>query len=320
MRNITLFILLAISLFSCTKENLDMCQTGIPVSFSYTLNEAERDLFYDEVQRIDLLAFDQQGLLVGVWSDEGKPFPDNYAMNISLPSGQYKLVAWGGKKTCYNFENIEVGVTTFDQARLALIADQGHTVTTRPEALYFGTKADITVIDNTAEPINISFIKNTNNIRVTIKDLTDKKRNTGIGARGKQELPDLETLSAEIISRNGKYHFDNSVDLSAEQHIYKQYNRSLDGNCLQLDYTTLRLLEHNPATLKLHNTTDGTTLFSCSLVEQIIAQHPLVAQNPTLGLDKYSDYLIEMEYADLEYAIYVTVNGWRVRLLDVSLD
>lgn len=151
------FLLFALLFTGCTKEDMDDCRSGLRLDFEFTLHTGVGNLFGEEVKRVRVYLFDENGVLCAHALDNGstlkysylkdgevktvsKPnlsgsLSDDYVMNLDeIPAGKYKIMSWAGSgiddTTTYfhahmndaenhNFDSeITLGVTTMDEFRV----------------------------------------------------------------------------------------------------------------------------------------------------------------------------------------------------------
>lgn len=78
-------------------EAAEECAPTYRLSFRYDKNLKWADAFANEVRSVRVHAYDPAGNLVKVFSDKGEHLAnDGYALDLDLPPGKYRLVAWCG--------------------------------------------------------------------------------------------------------------------------------------------------------------------------------------------------------------------------------
>lgn len=331
MKKITVLLFLySLFLMGCIDQKMGKCEKKeipVVVDFEYTLNAEHENKVVLDVTRMDLYAYDNQGVLRGYWRGEGDQFVDH--MSISLTPGRYKFVAWGGEQqsASYRVEPLKVGETTYDQMRLSLIRDENHVVSTRSEHLYYGVSSEIEIQPG-LNTLDISLIQNTNNIKVVAHQLINLLPNAELPEGG--ALDDIFGIT--IRGANACYKFDNQPDWeqsSLSNVIYRPHTQQLIEGGMESDFRVQRLIRRETSRsvspystqLQLHNLQTGEVIQEWDLVEQILATHPLVSADPEVGLDQYSDYQIDLVYSPTEQLqLYVTVNGWKVRVISGELE
>ena len=113
-----ILLILATMMGSCTKEDTSDCFSGLRLKFDFTLHNNGGNKFGDEVNKVRVYMFDEQGilqlkaiddtrtltysyLLDGQVKTIRKPnpvgaLPNDYVMHLDISPGKYKVVAWGG--------------------------------------------------------------------------------------------------------------------------------------------------------------------------------------------------------------------------------
>lgn len=121
-----ILIVLTAMISSCTKEDTSDCFSGLRLKFDFTLHNNGGNKFGDEVNRVRVYMFDEQGVLQLKAIDDTRTLtysylqdgevkivtkpnpvgalPDDYVMHLDVPPGKYKVVAWGG--SAFNKESV----------------------------------------------------------------------------------------------------------------------------------------------------------------------------------------------------------------------
>ena len=73
------------------------CSVNYRLRFVYERNLKWADAFANEVKSVRLYAFDERGILVREFRENGEQLAaDGYTMDLVLPAGKYQLLAWCG--------------------------------------------------------------------------------------------------------------------------------------------------------------------------------------------------------------------------------
>jgi len=135
------------------------------LAFEYTNHTGNTDRFYDEVKKINLYVFDENGLVLTT-SATG-PFEKGFKIPLNLPTGRYTIITWGNMLEGQPFAVTPAfvpGVTTIQEARLVL---RQYADNLRLENLFFGEReVDIPLYYSKTD--TVSLINNTHNVRVVL--------------------------------------------------------------------------------------------------------------------------------------------------------
>lgn len=316
------------ALTSCIDQDLSNCPKGVPITikFEYSYNESGDNLILTDVTRMDLYAFDQNGMLVAHQRAEDAAFKDE--MTIELAPGKYSFVAWGGEVNSDSYKtNTTVGTTAYEQARLQLECVDGSPKSPKPYNLFFGSLG-VTDVSKSTNTATISLVKNTKNITVVAKGL-DLRLPTP-PASGDNNA--LDQFTVQITGDNAYYKFDDSFDVSntaLSNVLYAPYMRTATSKEITTDFRVMRLARQQAQTravtdnvikLQIYDKLNAQMISEYDLIDEIIAQHPLINTNPNAELDKYSDYKIEVVFSYNGTNVYVEVNNWKVRVINVGMD
>lgn len=170
-------------------ENEGDCEVHHIVRFEYNLNLKWADAFPSEVRSVNLYVFDSNGLFVKEYLGRGEALSDpGYRMELDLPAGSYRLLAWcgldneGAAEESFTVPQPVAGVTTIDEVTCALntqsvsVYDAAAAPVYSNRELYFlyWGYLEATLIDNhdgsTYEYV-IPLTKDTNHIRIILQEL-----------------------------------------------------------------------------------------------------------------------------------------------------
>lgn len=305
-----IFAALVAATSSCTKEDTTDCFPGLRLTFSFTLHNNGGNKFGEEVNRIRVYGFDQQGVLQFKATDDTRtltysylqngelrtvtkpnPFgalPDDYVMELDVPPGKYKIVAWGGStlNTESLFfdaqmnntadwgyrEGVTLGVTTMEDFRMFMkyndapgLPEDIVPVVPRIDDLWYGaygvrdqttskyTMKDIVIKSGEVAQGDIELIKNTNLLKVSVTGIEYL-----VEAMSRAALP-LDVWATAV---NNCYKIDNSIGENAQSVRYTPYSEQIDGNTMLVDIKILRMdLERHraqPVYLTISNPVTGS--------------------------------------------------------------
>ncbi len=322
---INIIIVLLLLLQGCIKDDLSTCKTELLLRFRYTLNTEYANLFYPEVNRITVYIFDKNGKYVSNYSEQGAVLTNEYVMHIPLPRGKYHVVAYGGPLTTYNVGTLNSGasalnttlvkgVTDMNDLHIELKNKDGETgflyPASVPDNLYVGLDTESFSSMNDQRITDIYLTKNTNTIKVKIND------------------PNYTDLPYEvyITDKDGRYHFDNSIDTTHSHFKYKPINTIHQPNYMEVDLKKMRLMLENSPMLVIKQS--GSTrsplrnnpdiIYNKNMIDQILDTGKYSTQE---DLDREDEYLFEITFpsTDLSTGIIVSVNGWVINNIKPEL-
>ena len=291
----------------CIKEDRSECNPGVLLKFDYSLNPDYTNLFGNEVGKVTVYVFDENGLYYDRFSDEGKHLTNDWEMLLPLPPGNYTTVTWGGPlgamyrigetnadETAFQSE-LKKGVTHIDN--FMLTAEKDGQPLVKLDALYHG-KADVASVFWPQQATTVDLMKDTKHLTVTVKD-----------QRVGQSRADAADAPYEVYctGTNARYMADNSFGKKAEAITNRPYNTyTTPGNAVS-ELDLMRLLIGRPFRLVVKNEA-GKTIFDKDLVETMMA---------TGGYTTQEDFDREMRYdvvinVDGDAGIVITINGWEV--------
>ena len=289
---------------SCDSIREDLKECRLLVRFKYDYNMLYTDAFHTQVDKVDLYVFDGEGKFLFMKSEEGTPLTTgNYRMELLLPIGQYKLLAWAGVHDSYEVTNLEPGVSTYTELELKLKREASLIVNKQLEPLWYGELADVdfTGTDNTTTTINL--IKNTNTVRFVFEN------------QGASDF-DVNDYTYELTESNGYMGHDNALktdDILSYQPYYMDQPTATTG---VIELNTMRLMTDRLNHFAVKDKTSGATVFKIDLTDFFLL----------LRLEEYKDKWGDQEYLDrkdsYEVVFYlsgstnpwlkigVVINGW----------
>lgn len=195
---------------------------SVRLKFRYDRNMKWADAFAQEVKSIHLYAFNEEDTLVWQQTEQGDTLAfEDYAMNLDLPDGNYRLVAWGG------LENEEEGGGSFyvpevypdetfylEDLQCSLNRRRNSSGAYSNERLrpLFHGMLDVSLPGEgeNDRTYTMNLTKNTNHVRVILQHLSGGTVN-------------VKDFNFRIEERNGRMDYDNSL-LSDEQITYLPYH------------------------------------------------------------------------------------------------
>ena len=294
------------------------CEVTYQVKFRYDMNMKFADAFAHEVKSVKLYAFDADtDQLVWQSPEEEVVNAENFALEMDVPAGSYKLLAWGGLKDNGSF-------ALQDDLSCKLNRNRGTDgkayVDTDLHPLFHGTLECALPDEPGVHTFTMPMKKNTNVIRVVLQHLSE------------QEL-DKDMFSFRITDTNGWMSPNNEL-LPDEQVTYRAWSTESGSagmeqravtqvNAVVAELTVARLVKGQDAVLTVVNNETHEEVLRIPLIDVAL----LVKGN-------YNREMSDQEYLDRqdEYNMtffldeskswmnaYIYINSWKVVLQHTDL-
>ncbi len=197
------------------------CSVDYRLEFRYDRNMKWADAFAQEVESVNLYAFDKDGLLVWEQSESGDALAgDDYSMKLDLPAGDYTLVAWcgldgGDGDRSFSVPQVKVGETRIGELQCSLnrLRDASGAYSVGPLRPLFHGLLEVSLPDDNdggSYTYTMDLTKDTNHVRVILQQLSGK-------------AVDVDDFTFRIEEENGLMDYDNSL-LPDELITYRAYH------------------------------------------------------------------------------------------------
>lgn len=315
MKRISLFLLITLTILlqSCIKEDLSTCNSELLLRFRYTLNDQHLNLFGSVVHQVTIYVFDSNGKYVERFSEQGTKLTNDYVMHVPLPEGKYQVVVYGGDFTTYSVgelnnqthilnQTLRPGVTDIKDFRIELKntagADKYLYPTGTPDDLYAGLTVDAVSAPQNQTVTDVELMKDTKNIKVKI---------TGTDVVG-------APLDVYITALNGRYKYDNSIDLNHGTFKYTPINSSVQTNYTEVDLKMMRLLLGQSPMLVIQNSVTKEVIYNKNMIDQILQTHKYTTQE---DFDREDEFVFEITLPPKgnHVGISVSINGWKIQII-----
>lgn len=281
------FLLAAVLSTACVREDLSACDVSLALTFHYTHNTQNQDLFSKEVDNVTLFIHDSQGKLIKMEEAEVKNLTDGNRYQLTLPVGDYKIVVYGNIRDSYSYQSIEY----YPEAFISVNRDAMVQVAPNIESLFYGAIDKIAVTNSKESEHKIFFKKNSNLVRVILR-----------GTNPTEQLSDVE---CKISAINGDYKFDNTIYGNDRVHYIpspsgKSTDLAYDFNVLQLwqdDESQLSVVQQNAGSPKIWYTGSLTAL---------------LLKKPGTDLDLEDTFEVIFTLDSSNNSVKITVNDWEV--------
>jgi hypothetical protein len=303
-----LLLLVLVAFPSCIQDDLSDCVSDKRIYFDYeqsspSLKNERGGIDSNEITKINLFIFDEDGLFVKEYIDDAPRMGPEYYMTVSgLQTGYYTFVAWGNLKEHYAVSSALVpGETTFQNLRVLLECIKNSEVENELTPLFFATHAGSGTIEiqrMNVQFIHLNLVKDTYKVNVTVSGMDS-------ALTGKYDY------KINITDNNGVYKFDNDF-AACEKFVYTQpckVNKD-QNNDLESSLTVLRLAAGRQPLLSLVNRQTEEVVVEDSLVKLIQAANDMGA---AIDFDKTHEFDIRYELNQISsVGIVIYINGWRL--------
>lgn len=297
--------LLLLLMSGCIDEDRSECNPGVLLKYDYSLNPEYRNLFGDEVGKVTVYVFDEQGLYYGTYSDEGTHLTDEWQMLLPLPVGRYTTVTWAGRLGTYRLGETDAEETTFRSEltkgvthidNFMLNAEKDGQPLVDLDPLWHG-RADVTSVYWPSEATTVDLIKDTKHLTVTVNDQTID------GTRAEGDAP----YEVYCTGTNARYLADNSFGKKAAQIENRPYDTYTEPGKVVSCLNLLRLVIGREFRLIVKDG-NGKEIFNRDLVEAMLVTGLFKTQE---DFDREQEYEVEISM-DRDVAVSVTINGWQL--------
>lgn len=289
------------SLYSCTNlhENLPECR--LYVKFKYDYNMLFADAFHTQVDKAELYVFDKAGKFLFKQSGEGTSLATgNYLMEVEVPVGEYKFMAWAGARDSYDIITLVPGTSTITDLRLQLKREETLISKHKLEPLWYGEIIDVNFTGTVHQTETVNLIKDTNTIRFLFQSYADEAWSLN-----------MDEYDYEIIESNGYLAYDNSL-LDDDILSFQPYSKSqLSSSMIAVELNTMRLMSDRETRFVVTEKSTGRKVFNINLTNYLILTgiegKSLPAQE---YLDREDEYKISFFFSDAWLAVQIVINDW----------
>lgn len=290
---------------SCDVFNEDLPECRFYVKFKYDYNMLSADAFHTQVDKVELYVFDKEGVFLFKQSEEGSVLSTgSYRMEVKIPMGQYKMMAWAGVHDSYDVPSLVAGTSTITDLKLKLKRESSLIIDKELEPLWYGEILNVNFTGDTQQTETINLIKDTNKIRFAFQ------------ANNSDEWTvDVNAYEYEIIESNGFLDYDNSLledDVLSYRPYYKEQR---NPSMAVVEMNTMRLMANREARLVVTEKATGKKVFNINMTDfLLITEMQGYKWGAQEYLDRQSEYVIIFFFSgpisEAWTAIKINVNGW----------
>lgn len=322
-------LLLAVGAVGCDNfsEELDPCPEGVRLRMVYDWNMEFANSFHNRVDCLTLHIFDATGRLIQtrIVDDRALLGDESWRMDLDLPAGSYRLVAYGGMacdRASFDYTG-GVPATGDHHTSLGVALQPRCTSGDDPtdallHPLFYGA-TDVTVEPQKMEEHTLPMIKDTNNLRLMLQQLNG-------------DPVDGRDFDFEITDDNSVLGHDN-MPVAGNQVTYLPWacgqavaGVTPDGYEARVGFgelSTSRLVTSCAPRLRITHRESGRTVVDIPLINYLLlVKSEIHAQMPDQEfLDRQSEWsILFFLNDDLSWnKVTIKINDWTVRLNDAEL-
>lgn len=318
------------------------CSVYYRLKFRYDRNLKWADAFVNEVSSVHLYAFDPSGVLV--WQQEERIDPataDKYSMELDLPAGDYKLLAWCGLKNdgeqekSFSVPEARIGETRIEQLQCTLNRLRDASGAYSKERLYrlFHGNLDVSLPENEdggSYDYTMYLTKNTNHIRVILQHLSG-------------EDVDVSRFTFRIEDENGLMAHDNEL-MTDENITYRPWKTqngeagigkddtraviNVKGAIADLTVGRMTDTHRGKMFLTITNSEDDKSVARIPVIDYALLAKDYYEEeyNHSMSdqefLDREDDYVMTffLDENNEWISSYILIHSWRVVTSDVEIE
>ena len=324
IKRLLFLLLFPLALFSCVSEREVDCTGSFRLSLRFTHNIQGADRLSDEIRSIRVYIFDAHtGILEDIVLVGESDIARGYKVVEGINQGLYNIIAWGGSSANmfqggYSDAPITIGTTTLNDFRMMLAnsplsgnptAEVAPTVSNF-DNLFHAIAQNVPVVFNTQQTVDLSFIKNTSTLRITV---------TGI-----ENLRSTMPVNLFTTGRNWLYRYNNTPVANTPRMLFLPQSETLTANnTVEVSIRQQRLHVNQSAAdrvmLYVQNPATGDNIIPPLDLIAAIMQNP--AYQTQSAIDRQDLFEITIAIpppanGDVNFYVTITINGWEVVILD----
>ena len=297
---------------SCNAFNEELPECRLFVRFKYDYNVKSVCAFHEEVDIVELYVFDKEGKFLFKQAEEGEKLSTGqYLMEVEVPFGEYRFMAWAGARDSYEICGFTPGVTTLREMELKLKRAASCVVDHSLEPLWYGEIIDVTFTGKTNQVETINLIKDTN--QVTFIFQSTSQWGWGI---------DLDEYDYEIIDANGYLAYDNSLN-EDEPISYQPYEgEQLSPEAIRVELNTMRIMDERDLRFVVTDKQSGKKVLNINLAQYLSQTRTTDQRHWSIQeyFDRRDKWHIVFYLADSWTSIQLHINDWTWYIQDEEIE
>ncbi len=322
-----LVIAMLASCNSVIYDDLEPCPMGVSLRFVYDYNMEYANAFPKKVDCITLYVYDEEGNYLSTHTESSELLrSEEYRMTVDLEGGKYRLVAYGGMacpQRSFSMVDEPAAGMRYEDRRVEMAyrteADGSNVSSARLHDHYFGT-LDIEVAGEDYTQGTVYMMKNTNNIRIVLQQLSGEPVNA-------------EDFTVRITDDNTLFNSDNTLlpnggityaPWAAGQAVAGQHSETDEEVVVfYSELSTSRLMTRQQPRLVIKRNDRGTDVVNIPLIDYLLLlKSDLYADMPAQEfLDRESEWSLVF-FLDTKYdwiRTHIVINDWVVRINNTEL-
>ena len=314
------------SMSACSfRDSLDEC--GLYLHFTYDYNMAYADAAAREIDRIDVLVFDADGVyLFTKTAAQDELSGADYTLSFfeELSFGTYTFLTWGGLSDDFSLQDVRTqtpelvsGQTRMEDIRLKMTRDQNADREAKLHPVWYGAPRSITYDPRAGRrTYRIDLVKDTNHFNIALTE--ENSSGSGVG--------ELLLYTFEVISNGYDLYDMDNMPVGRDEFSYLPYSISSTEDYTETwgKLSTGRMLEDDTQTLVVRSAHDNSILWKIDLIRLLSRTKPDDIETVQEYLDRQDDWSLVFNYkggtGDWGFiAVSVVINGWTIWLQDIDM-
>lgn len=291
----------------------DDCTQGVYVNF-YTQSVCDTDKdFSGKFTNIQLLAFDEDGVLAGIKSEKNVQLSESYAMLMPLKSGNYTFIAWTGLDNTFELGQLLHGVTSKHHVMLKLKKNLNSLSSPFNKYIFHGMS---TAVELPSAKSNGSIFKSTTINLLEVSNRIDVELELHESLKDIASVDDFEVF---ISSSGSTMNINGTMPMSEKPLNFSKKIARIDDSKLVASFSTLDLKMGYNNRIILKNKKTGEEMFNGDLIGSILMK------NENINIDCQNDFSIKFVIKDKcwDCGIYVCwgiyVDDWQIHSYDSEI-
>lgn len=296
-------------------DNKD-CPQGVYVSF-YSKTPCDEEQVYPSVERLEVFAFDQNGVLAGVQEVSNPKLSADYEIYMPLPEGYYTFVAWTGLDTeRLDRASLQVGTTKKSDLLFSLKEKAGFADANpvpgfkiyqgESEVVYLPSSEDNGTVERHTK---INLLEQTNRIKVSL-----------IGVK------EPNNFEIRVYSANGSMNADGGIVMNQKVMQYPGIATANPGDTVLVSkFNTLKLKTGYRNTLEVYDKFQNKVMFRADLIGSILLSKS-DDHDTNINLDCTHDFDVKLYVRDVcdcdDYTVIaceVNLIKWNIHSYNIDL-
>lgn len=312
-------LLLALLFFASCIYDDDNEDCRIRIHFDYSHNMSSTNLFGEQVDKVTVYIFDENGIFLQEVTEQGSHITNDYVMMVPLFNNKYQFVAIAqsttltGEKANFTFPKM-----TPKQSKLtdlqAAIQKANNRFDGQLNNLLIAYQPTIHLDYKEVRSIVMATKKVNNTVRIEIDESCRPEITT-----------DTYTIRIEEAKGNGVINYDYQIKPDGALTYFPYlYEGNTNGKTVTADFSLSRLLETHGTRLIIEDNVTGQTIIDQDLYYYIRMIHEENAKQWSFQefLDREDEYLIRFGICgdtSTWLSVTIIINDWVLNLVNIEL-